>query len=490
LAPTPRAPIIEALRKYIANGTVRFHMPGHKGGIRNSVLTEFLGNEVFAADVTNVPGLDDLHQAHGVIKEAQDLAARTFGAEYTYFLVNGSSCGLQALVTAVCNPGDRILVPRNLHRSILSGIILSGAVPAFFLPEYDYNYGIPLGTLAETIQKSLAQNPDTKAVLLVNPTYHGVTSNISVIAEIVHNHNIPLLVDEAHGPHLGFHEDLPPSSLRQGADAVVHGTHKILTAFTQASMLHLQGNLINRQRLEAALKLLQSTSTSYLLLASLDAARADMDINGKQLLRNCLELSRYLRENIRKCAGLAVFEEEMTGRPGVFGLDPIKITISVKELEITGIIAEQWLRDHFDIQVEMSDLFNLLLIVGPGNSREDADCFLKALETMIKAGLRNLQDNSIHKIMNSITLMPDIPELVVSPREAFFSQAVSLPLREAVGRICSETVACYPPGIPIICPGEIISKDIADYLVLVRDAGVHMQGCSDPSLQNILVVKE
>ncbi len=482
------APIIDALQRYIDDGTVRFHMPGHKGKqVNDNLLNDFLGNKVFAADVTNVPGMDDLHQTHGVIKEAQTMAAETFGADFSYFLVNGSSCGLQALVMTVCNPGDKILVPRNMHRSILSGIILSGAYPVFFKPEYDDDYGIPVGTSPETITRSLDGHPDVKAVILVNPTYHGITSDVPRIAEIVHARNIPLLVDEAHGPHLHFHEDLPRTALESGADAAVQGIHKILSAFTQASMLHIKGNIINKQRVEACLRLLQSTSTSYLLLASLDAARAQMAARGRELLHYALEQANYLRREINSIPGFSVLGHEMIGRNGVCGLDSTKVTISVRKLGVTGLWAERWLREQHHIQVEMSDVYNLLLIVGFGNCHTDTEYFLRALKDMRKYIVQNqVRANSAIRMVN---VTPGIPELVIPPREAFVAPVATLPLEEAVDRISTEVVACYPPGIPVLCPGEKVTGEIVNYLIVKRDLGAHFQGCSDPNIYTLRVVK-
>lgn len=487
---TKNTPIINALQKYADDWTIRFHMPGHKGRPpEDNLLNKFLGSRVFAADVTNVPGMDDLHQVHGVIKEAQELAAKTFGADYTCFLINGSTCGLQSLVMTVCNPGDKILVPRNMHRSILSGIIMSGAIPIFFKPEYNHEYGIPLGTTPETIAHSLNRHPGIKAVILVSPTYHGITSDISRIAGIVHDHNIPLLVDEAHGPHLCFHEGLPQSALQGGADASVQGIHKILSAFTQASMLHIKGSLIDRQRLEANLKLLQSTSTSYLLLASLDAARAEMENHGRYLISGALDLASYLRQKITRIKGFSVLGKEMAGKPGAHGIDPAKITISLRKLQVTGLWAEQWLRKKHHIQVEMSDIFNVLLIVTFGNSRSDADYLIKALKDMSGYVKLNKIKNNPYSIQKHIDPLPGMPKLVITPSEAFRAPYVVIPLAEAAGRITTEAVACYPPGIPIICPGEKMTVEIIEYLNAMRDMGIHFQGCHDTSLQTIRVVK-
>lgn len=485
-----KVPIVEALQKYICKGTIRFHMPGHRGRrAADNLLADFLGSRVFAADVTNVPGMDDLHQTHGVIREAQERAASVFGADYTYFLINGSSCGLLALVLTVCNPGDRILVPRNMHRSILSGIILSGAVPVFFTPEYDEEYGIFLGTPADTIARGLESHPNIKAVIIVNPTYHGITSNLARVAQIVHARGIPLLVDEAHGPHLHFHGDLPPDALASGADAAVQGTHKILGAFTQASMLHIKGGLVDKHRLEGCLRLVQSTSTSYLLLASLDTARAHMEANGRQLVETALQQAAYLRHNIMSMPRFSVLGPDRVGGRGIFGLDPTKITISVRELGISGLWAERWLREEHRIQVEMAEMFGLLLIIGFGNRRADLESFLRALEGMVRYTTQNRAGLYQSLPTEGGNGMPGIPELVISPREAFGAPVTTLPLHRAVGRVSAEVISCYPPGIPVLCPGEKVTAEIVTYLTAQRNVGAHFQGCSDPRVQTLRVVR-
>jgi len=344
-----------------------------------------------------------------------------------------------------------------------------------------------VGISPKTIAHSLASHPDVKAIILVNPTYHGITSDVPRIAEIVHAHNIPLLVDEAHGPHLHFHEDLPRTALENDADAVVQGTHKMLSAFTQASMLHIQGRLINQPRLEACLRLLQSTSTSYLLLASLDAARAQMATRGRELLQYALDQADYLRQEIKAIPGFSVLGQEMVGSHGICGLDPTKITISVRALGITGLWAERWLREQQHIQVEMSDVFNLLLIVGFGNSHQDATYFLRALKAMSDYVVQN--QIRANRAIREANITPGIPELVVPPRDAFVAQVATLPLEEAVGRISTEVVACYPPGIPILCPGEKVTGEIVAYLTMKRKLGAHFQGCSDPNIYTLRVIK-
>lgn len=481
------APILEALAEYTRQHTVRFHMPGHKGGYgADPLILNLLGRCAFVHDVTNVPGMDDLHQATDVIRQAQDLAATAFGAEATYFLINGASCGLQALVMAICNPGDEILVPRNLHRSLLSGLILSGALPVFFKPAYDPDLGIPLAVSPPSIAEALAQHPAARAVFVVNPTYHGITSDLALIADTVHAYGLPLLVDEAHGAHLRFHEVLPPCALDQGADASVQGTHKILAAFTQAAMLHVRGERIDRARLEAVLRILQSTSTSYLLLGSLDAARRQVAVSGRQLLQQALELAQGLRRSVNEIEGLFSFDEEWARERGAAGLDRLKVTITGKEAGISGLWAEEWLRKHYHIQMEMSDPYNLLAIVTFGNTGEDIELLLH--------GLREMQARAAGRYGSEFGpcphhLLPPDPVLSVTPREAFLAPAVALPLEEAVGRTSVEIISCYPPGIPALCPGEVITSEVVTYLVLARELGVRLQGPADPTLNSIRVMR-
>lgn len=476
-------PIIDALRGYVDDGVVRFHMPGHKGGRSAPAgVLDLLGNQVFAVDVTNVPGMDDLHQAEGVIHQAEELAAEVFGAEETYFLVNGASCGMHALVLATCEPGDLVLVPRNLHRSLLSGLILSGASPVFYDPLYDRDLGFFLGVRPETIADALSDHPGVRAVFIVSPTYQGIASDLTRIADIAHQHGIPLLVDEAHGPHFHFHPDLPATALSCGADACVHGSHKTLSAFTQAAMLHVKSELIDRSRLKSVLCYLQSTSTSYLLLASLDATRAQMGEDGHNLVQKALDLADYLRDAIRRTSGLYSFDQSWLEKKGNFRLDRTKVTVSVKGLGITGLEAEAWLRKVWRIQMEMSDVNNVLALTSFGNTMEDVECLAAALTALAE------REDCVNQ---PLPVNPDPPPqgiLKMSPRAAFLGHSWPVPLEQAVGRIGAETITCYPPGIPVLVPGEVVSRDLVEYLGSMLKLGVHLQGPADPSLKYLRVV--
>lgn len=480
-----RAPLAEAVERYAREQVTRFHMPGHKGGKGISPETErILGRRLFELDITGVEGMDDLLQPNGIIREAEELLAQAFGAEASYFLINGTSSGLQALILSTLNPGDEIVVPRNMHKSMVSGVILSGARPVFVTPEVDEDLGIALGVTPEKVAAALKEHPQTRAVLLINPTYYGTTCDLAPIAALAHEKGLPLLIDEAHGPHFYFHEGLPPGALRQGADACAQGAHKILCSLTQSSWLHVQGDRIDRGRLQAVLGVILSTSASYLLLASLDLARLQMVKEGRAVLERTIGLAERLRWGIGELPGLRTFGKEYCGRPGVIGLDPTKVTVSVKGLGLTGQQVELYLRYRHRIQVELSDLYNVLFIVGPGNTEEEVERLLSALRELAHeyAGQR------VHRA--EVTALPPQPRQVLTPREAFFAQAESVPLALARGRISTETVTCYPPGIPILCPGEEVTPEIIEHIDFMKRNGYRIQGPQDGGLTRLRVVKE
>lgn len=487
-----RAPIVEALLAY--EDTIRFHMPGHRGGKGADPLgLSLIGQKAFANDVTGVPTMDDLQEPHGCIKEAQDLAANLFGADLTYFVVNGTSGAIQSMVLAALNDGDSIIIPRNIHKSILSAIILAGARPVFVLPAYDDYLGFALGVEETALAQCLSSNPEAqkaKAVLLVNPTYYGTSQDLSSISSLVHSHNKVLLVDEAHGPHFHFHPGLPKPALKSGADAAAQGAHKIIGALTQASFLHVKGSRLDPARLKASFQYLTSTSASYLLLASLDAARRQMALHGTELIDYAINLANALREEVNKIPGLYSFGNEITEKPGVSALDPTKVTITVRELGITGYQAETYLRHEKGIQVEMSDLYNVLVIVSYGNSPKDVSALLEGLQSLAKAVEHGQIPRKLLAAQKSIPGLPPAPKMALTPRKAAQSHWGRILLGESVGRISAEVVTCYPPGIPILYPGEVISQDVVDYLSIIRCLAFGISGPEDRTLTTLRVVNE
>lgn len=484
-----RAPIVEALTTY--RKVTRFHMPGHRGGTgADPAAVSFLGLKAYPNDVTGVPGLDDLHEPCGCIEEAQSLAAQAFGADRTFFSVNGTSGAIHTMVLSAIDDGDVLIIPRNIHKSVLGAIVLSGAKPHFVPVTYDPYLGLSLGVDPLSIMQCVESNPQAKGALLVNPTYYGTYTDLTHIAEALHSRNMVLLVDEAHGPHLRFHPDLPKPALDSGADAVAQGAHKLISAFTQASMLHVKGDRIDRSRLKAFYQYLATTSPSYLLLASLDAARRQMALKGYELLDRAINLAGTLRESISKIPGLYCFGEDITEKPGVDSLDPTKVTITVRDLGITGYQAEAFLRNQANIQVELSDLYNILVIVSFGNTATHVDRLLDGLKALVSAVREGEISRDLLRAQESISNLPVQPVMALAPKEASRRPWERVLLAESRGCISAEVVTCYPPGIPIVFPGEIISKEVVDYLEIVKKLAWGISGPEDRSLNTLRVVKE
>ncbi|QSZ26769.1 aminotransferase class I/II-fold pyridoxal phosphate-dependent enzyme [Aceticella autotrophica] len=480
-----KTPLFDALMEYVNNNTIPFHVPGHKKGKgMEKRFLDFVGKNVLSMDVTVFKQVDSLHKPTGPIKEAQELAADAFGADATFFCIHGTSGAIQAMILSVMGENEKIIVPRNIHKSVTSGIILSGAVPVYMQPEVDKNIGVALNVTPEIVEKTLKDNPDAKAVLIINPTYYGVSADIVKISEIVHDYGAILMVDEAHGPHLKFNEKLPISAMEAGADICAQSTHKIIGSMTQSSMLHVKADRIDVLRVKQVMSLLQTTSPSYILLASLDVARKQMMIEGKKLLDMTIELSEYARKEINNINGLYCFGDEIVGKNGAYDFDPTKITITAKGLGITGHELERILAEKYYIQPELSDMYNVLCIFSIGDTKEKVDYLLRALRDISSELYKDGVD-----IMKSIDI-PDIPEQVISPRYAFECSTVALPLEESIGQISAEFLMAYPPGIPVLCPGERITREIIEYVNEMKNANLSIQGTEDPNVEYIKVVND
>lgn len=492
--PQDRTPLLDALRVSAHKPDAPFYAPGHKRGQGiPQPLLELLGASVFPADLPELPDLDNLFAPEGVIQEAQELAAAAFGADQTWFLVNGSTAGVMAAILATCDAGDKIILPRNIHQSAIAGLILSGAIPVFINPEYDPSNDLAHSITATAVAAALRQHPDAKAVMMVYPTYHGVCGNVKAIAQLAHQYNVPLLVDEAHGPHFAFHPDLPPSALSAGADLTVQSTHKVLGAMTQASMLHIQGNLVERDRLSKALQMLQSTSPSYLLLASLDAARQQMALHGEKLMTRTLQLASDARNAIRQIPGLSILE--LTNTPGFFALDKTRLTVKVSELGFSGFEADEIFHQQLGVTAELPTLQHLTFIISLGNQESDIKNLIQAFVTITQDAYRPKALNHLKDLFKKwkeelLFVHPSsfILRSVLSPREAFFAKTETLPVEQAIDRISAELVCPYPPGIPALMPGEIINPAALEYLQQVLALGGNITGCSDPSFKTLKVV--
>lgn len=479
-----KMPLIGALIASIAQKNVAFYAPGHKRGQGISQpLEKLLGKTVFTADLPELPELDNLFAPSGVIKKAHKLAAEAFGAENTWFLVNGSTCGIIAAILATCNPGDKIILPRNIHQSAIAGLILSGAIPIFLNPDYDPLWDLSYSITPDSLKQVLKENSDVKAVMVVYPTYHGICGDIKMIAELTHRQGIPLLVDEAHGGHFAFHQDLPPCALSMGADLTVQSTHKVLGAMTQASMLHLQGTRIDPQRISRALQLIESTSPSYLLLASLDGARQQIVLQGKELLDKTIELSKKARQQLSQIKGLSILDlKQLSG--SFHYLDTTRLTVNITALGLSGFEVDKILHQQLGVTAELPMLRHLTFIISMGNTTDDI--------TKLIAAFRILSNSycSSSPSLFSFPLLP-IPPLLhppVSPRETFFAVTEMVDFKYSIGRISGDLICPYPPGIPILMPGEKITDKTLEYLQTVLILGASVTGCSDPSLQKLKVL--
>ncbi|MEH1828396.1 MAG: aminotransferase class I/II-fold pyridoxal phosphate-dependent enzyme [Nostoc sp.] len=484
-----QTPLLDALKANAARPHAPFYTPGHKLGEGISQpLADLLGKAVFRADLTELADLDNLFTPQGVIQEAQQLAAEAFGASQTWFLVNGSTCGIEAAILATCGTGDKIILPRNVHSSAIAGLILSGAIPIFLNPEYNPVLDIAHSITPNAVQSALQQHPDAKAVLVVYPTYYGVCGDLSAIANITHQYNIPLLVDEAHGAHFAFHPELPTPALAAGADLTVQSIHKVLGAMTQASMLHIQGNRIDGDRISKALQLVQSTSPSYVLLASLDAARQQMALHGKMLMSRTLQLADEARTRISQIPGLSVLEmPQLAESPGFVALDKTRLTVTVAALGLTGFEADEILDEKLGVTAEFASLQHLTFIISLGNTSADIEQLVQSFTTLAQEYRRT--DLTVkNQVWQNLDKTPSYA-LQLSPREAFFAVSETLPLSQTNKRICAEIICPYPPGIPVLMPGEFITKSVLEYLQQIQAMGGFISGCNDISLKTLKVVK-
>ncbi|SHE83288.1 aminotransferase class I/II-fold pyridoxal phosphate-dependent enzyme [Clostridium fallax] len=478
-------PLYNALMEYVNRETVPFHVPGHKKGVGiDEEFKNFIGENPFKIDVTVFKLVDSLHHPTGPIKKAQELAADAYGSDAAFFSIHGTSGAIQAMIMSVVSDGDKIIIPRNVHKSVTAGIILSGAVPVYMQPELDKKIGIAHGVTPETVERTLKENPDAKAVLIINPTYYGVATDIKKISNIVHSYNIPLIVDEAHGPHLGFNSKLPISAMDAGADICAQSTHKIIGALTQCSLLHVKSKFVDKSRVQQILNLLQTTSPSYILMASLDCARRQIALYGKELLDKSIDLCNYAREEINKIPGFYCFGQEILNEPGVYSLDPTKLTITCRDLGITGYELDMILSNKYHIQMELSDLYNVLAVGSFGDTKESIEALLSALREISKEYI------SKGKVKPDFLDIPNIPSRALTPREAFNGNKISVKLEDSIGKISGEFLLAYPPGIPVLCPGEIITEEIIKYINNLKEVGLYVQGTEDPKVENIKILSK
>jgi arginine/lysine/ornithine decarboxylase len=477
-----KAPLFDTLLSHAKRQVTSFHTPGHKNG--NGIdpkLKAFTGREVYYFDVTVFPEVDSLHDPTGPIKKAQELMAQAYGVEDSFFLVNGSSMGNMAMLMSACEPGDSVIVSRGSHKSIMGGIILSGVWPIWVQPEIDQHLDIIFNTSPRQVEEALNKFPEAKAVFITCPTYNGVVTDLVKIAEICHRHGKTLLVDEAHGPHLKFHKDLPISAVEAGADMCVQSTHKILSALSQGSALHFNSQLIDVNRVKKVVSLLQTTSPNYLTLASLDLARRQAVLHGEAMLGKVMEDAEYGRGAINKMKKMRCFTREDIRKFG-YDLDVTKLTVNVTRTGLSGYQIEDILAKEYNIQIDCADIFNLIAIMGIGSAREDVDKLVAAL-TDIEKKYKGHQQNWILQIPSLAT------EMVMMPRDIFLSTKIKrVPLKKAPGHIAAQTLTPYPPGIPVLIPGERITQEICEYLMDLSAKDIRVSGQETEELRTIKVV--
>lgn len=478
-------PLYTALLQHAKKNPVQFHIPGHKKGKgMDADFREFIGENALSIDLINIAPLDDLHQPKGVIKKAQDLAAEAFGADHTFFSVQGTSGAIMTMVMSVCGPGDKIIVPRNVHKSVMSAIVFSGAVPIFINPEIDKDLGISHGITIDAVESTLKKHSDAKGLLVINPTYFGISADLQRIVDLSHAYQIPVLVDEAHGVHIHFHEDLPLSAMQAGADMAATSVHKLGGSMTGSSVLNVKDGLVSANRVQAILSMLTTTSTSYILLASLDTARRQLATIGKEMLGEAIKLADYTRSAINEIPYLYCVGSEILASKAAFSYDPTKLIISIKELDITGYDVEKWLREKHNIEVELSDLYNILCLITPGDSKTEVDMLIAALQDLSEEFKDRAADHGRIEV-----LLPDTPPLALSPREAFYAETEVVPIEESVGKVSAEFIMVYPPGIPIFIPGELITEDNIAYIQKNIEVGLPVQGPEDPEIKYLRVIK-
>ncbi|KAJ4841131.1 hypothetical protein Tsubulata_007650 [Turnera subulata] len=481
-------PLVSALKASAEQNAAAFHFPGHnRGRAAPSSLSNLIGLRPFIHDLPELPELDNLFSPQGPILEAQIQAAKLFGASETWFLVGGTTCGIQAAIMATCFPGQYIILPRNSHISAISGMILSGAVPKYIVPEYDHNWDITGAVTPSQVAKAIKEleleGEKPAAVFITSPTYHGICSNVREVSQLCHSCGIPVIVDEAHGAHLGFHPQMPHSALQQGADLAIQSTHKVLSSLTQSSMLHMSGDIVDRERINRCLQTLQSTSPSYLLLASLDAARAQLGKNPEIIFDKPLELAMEAKILIKKILGVNVLD--MSSFSACPAIDPLRLTIGFWPLGLSGYEADDILdRDHHVI-AELVGTQSITFAINLGTCR---DHILRLVSGLKELSAHYLRIQKSKKSVDDGVCAPfDDICMCSTPRDAFFANKRRVSIKESLGKVSGELICPYPPGVPLLIPGEVITKRALDYLLDVMSNGAVISGASDPKLCSIVI---
>ena len=474
------APVYEALERFRKQRVVPFDVPGHKRGRGNPELVKLLGEQCVSLDVNSMKPLDNLCHPVSVIYEAEKLAADAFGAAHAYFMVGGTTSAVQSMILTACKAGDKIILPRNVHKSVINALVLCGAIPVYVNPDVDNHIGIALGMETSQVEKAMNENPDAVAVLVNNPTYYGICSDLRSIVKLAHDKGILVLVDEAHGTHLYFHEKLPVSAMEAGADMAAVSMHKSGGSLTQSSLL-LANHTVNTRYVQQIINLTQTTSASYLLMSSLDISRRNLALRGHDSFEKVSSMAEYAREEINSIGGYYAYGKDIVNGGSIYDYDVTKLSVYTRDMGLTGIEVYDLLRDEYDIQIEFGDIGNILAYISIGDRIQEIERLVGALED-----IKRLYSRTSSKLHNAEYIAPIV---AATPQKAFYADKELLPIRETAGRICSEFVMCYPPGIPILAPGEQITNEIIDYILYAKDKGCSMQGMEDPDISKLNVLK-
>jgi arginine decarboxylase len=480
-----RVPVLEALQEFRRRGDVVYGPPGHKQGRgADPRVVEVVGEGVFASDVLSLNGLDDRRQSQGVLEQAQELMADAVHAEQAFFSTCGSSLSVKTAMISVAGPGEKLLVSRNAHKSVVAGLIISGVQPVWVHPHFDRDRALAHPPEPEDVRRALAENPDAKGMLLITPTDWGTCADIAGVAEVMHERDLPLIVDEAWGAHLPFHPDLPSWGMDAGADLVVTSVHKMGAAVEQSSVFHLQFDRVDPSVLKQREDLLGTTSSSSLVYLTLDGWRRQMVERGEQLLGAAIARGQRIRDAIEPMGGLDLMGREVIGTGGAFDVDPLVLTLDVRGLGITGFQASEWLRANCHVDIGSADACHISARLTHGDDDETERRLVEALGALVEDA------ESIEKPPPVNLPGPQGLELenVMSPRDAFFGRVEQVPVSDAAGRIAAEMISPYPPGVPVLAPGERINREALDYLTTGVAAGMLIPDAADPSLKTLRVV--
>jgi arginine/lysine/ornithine decarboxylase len=473
-----RAPVFEALETFKNMRVVPFDVPGHKRGAGNKELLNFLGEKCLTVDVNSMKPLDNLCHPISVIKEAEELAAEAFGAAEAFFMVGGTTSSVQAMVLSSVKRDEKIILPRNVHRSVINALIICGAVPVYINPQTDDTLGISLGMTIEDVKNAIEAHPDAKAILVNNPTYYGICSNLKVITDMAHQNDMRVLVDEAHGTHFYFGENMPISAMAAGADMAAVSMHKSGGSLTQSSIL-LCGPNVNADYVRQVINLTQTTSGSYLLISSLDLSRRNLALHGKEIFQKVTELTEYARGEINRIGDYYAYSKELINGNSIFDFDVTKLSVNTLEVGLAGIEVYDLLRDEYDIQIEFGDLGNVLAYISVGDNHKNIERLIGSLSEIRRIYKRDKSRLITHEYIS--------PQVAMPPQQAFYAEKKSVALADAIGKVCCDFVMAYPPGIPVLAPGERVTKEIVDYIRYSKEKGCSLTGSEDMEVNRLNV---